>query len=77
MKIHNIKLGLLVFICCLIQNEIFTQAFSSIESHPEVTLERTETKVLHSDIVGQDYELIISLPYSYAKSDTFLPGKFG
>ena len=32
---------------------------------PEVTLERTEIRTIQSFIVGQDYELYISLPRSY------------
>jgi predicted alpha/beta superfamily hydrolase len=38
-----------------------------------LTLERTEVKTIHSAIVGQDYELLISLPKSYAVRDTVFP----
>ncbi|NQT78759.1 MAG: alpha/beta hydrolase [Bacteroidetes bacterium] len=70
---QNIKLGLLVFVCYLFQNMIIAQALPTIKDHPEVTLERTEIRALHSNIVGQNYELLISLPYSYATADTSYP----
>jgi len=69
----NIKLGLLICICCLSQKMIIGQTFPPTKDHSEISLERTEIRVLHSDNVGQDYELFISLPYSYAKSDTNYP----
>jgi len=43
------------------------------DDHPEVILERTEVRVIHSNIVDQDYELLISLPYSYENNDTEYP----
>lgn len=38
-----------------------------------VTLERTEVRVLQSNIVDQDYELWISLPASYTAGDDYYP----
>jgi len=73
MKKQNIKLGLWVCFFCLFQNTIIAQSLPTIQDHSVVTLERTEIKILHSDIVGHDYELFISLPYSYAESDTNYP----
>jgi hypothetical protein len=37
-----------------------------------VTLERTEMRVVHSDIVGQDYELLISLPRRLCRQQSLL-----
>ena len=70
---QNLILSLLVSVCCLFQNMMIAQTLPAINDHPEVTLERTEIRALHSNIVGQDYELLISLPYSYATADTNYP----
>ncbi len=70
---QNLKSALLVCVCCLFQNTIIAQTLPSVKDHPEVTLERTEIRALHSDIVGQDYELLISLPHSYTRGDTSYP----
>ena len=73
MKQNIFKLGLILCVFYLFHNTIFAQSFPKNEDHPRITLERTEIRVLHSDIVGQDYELNISLPYTYTKSDTTYP----
>jgi predicted alpha/beta superfamily hydrolase len=39
----------------------------------EVSLERTEIRKIHSRIVGQEYELLISLPYSYENTNEDFP----
>lgn len=57
----------------LLQNVIAAQSHPIEDVHPKITLERTEIRVLHSDIVGQDYELNISLPFSYAKGNKSYP----
>ncbi len=44
--------------------------------HDPVTLPGTERRSLHSDIVGQDYELYIKFPWNYGKSDTTYPVLF-
>jgi predicted alpha/beta superfamily hydrolase len=64
-----------VFIITLFQfpNLLLCQSFPSIEEFPEVILERTELRILHSDYVGQDFELSISLPRSYKNTDTGYP----
>lgn len=63
------------FICSffLYTNIILAQTIQSGDDLPEVVLERTEIRVFHSDIVEQDYELFISLPYSYLSSDSTFP----
>lgn len=62
-------------VCAIIlfQNTIIAQTLPIIEDHPRVILERTEVRELHSDIVGQNYELYVSLPHSYKTSDTTYP----
>lgn len=67
------KPALLVCALYLFGNTIIAQTLPIIENHPNVVLERTEIRELHSDIVGQDYELYISLPRSYATEDTSYP----
>lgn len=46
---------------------------SSNQKHNEVTLSGTEKRSIHSNIVGVDYEIYISLPYSYHESDEIYP----
>jgi predicted alpha/beta superfamily hydrolase len=48
----------------------------SIAQHPPVTLPGTEIRSIHSDIINQDFELYIKLPWSYEKSDTTYPVLF-
>ncbi len=52
---------------------LMAQAELSMEEYPEVALERTELRTLHSEIVGQDYEILISLPKTYSSRDTVYP----
>jgi predicted alpha/beta superfamily hydrolase len=49
------------------------QIEKSARDLPGVGLERTEIRTIHSDIVGQDYEILISLPKSYSLHDTSYP----
>jgi uncharacterized protein len=44
--------------------------------HSPVTLPGTEIRRLHSDLIDQDFELYIKLPWSYEKSDTIYPVLF-
>lgn len=48
----------------------------SKQKYPKVSLFSTETRILHSDIVDEDFELYISLPYEYSISDTSFPVLF-
>jgi len=73
MKKIILKLGVLVCSLFLFQNTIIAQILPTIEEHPSVSLERTEIREFQSDIVEQNYELLISLPYSYTTSDTTYP----
>ena len=43
------------------------------EKPPEVTLFNTEKRILHSEIINDDFEIYISLPYMYANTDTTYP----
>lgn len=70
-KIYNY--GFIIAIFFMFHNMVFAQIETSIEEFPKVTLERTEVRKLHSDIVGQDYEILISLPKSYSLQDTSYP----
>ncbi len=54
-------------------NLTFSQTETTIDNLPGIILERTEMRTLHSDIVGGDYELSISLPNSYSTADTTFP----
>lgn len=51
----------------------FTRIFAQSGDNLNRILERTEVKSLHSAIVGQDYELFISLPKSYNSGNTSYP----
>lgn len=46
------------------------------QKYNAVTLFDTEKLVLHSNIVGVDYEIYISFPYSYHKSDKSYPALY-
>jgi len=46
------------------------------EKKPEVTLFNTEKRILHSEIINDDFEIYISLPNSYANTDTTYPVLF-
>ena len=48
----------------------------SKQKYPKVSLFSTETRILHSEIVDEDFELYISLPYEYSISDTSYPVLF-
>jgi hypothetical protein len=40
---------------------------------PEVTIPGTELRTLRSEIIGQNFNLYIKLPWSYTRSDTIYP----
>ena len=46
------------------------------QKYPEVTLFSTEIRTIHSKIVNQDFEIYISLPYTYSQSKTTYPVLF-
>ena len=56
-----------------ISNLILCQSVPLDEGLKEVVLERTEVRRLHSDFVGQDFELSISLPRSYNNTNSNYP----
>ena len=70
---NHFKCGFLIAIFSMSHHLTFSQTESIVESHPGIILERTESRTLHSDIVGQDYELSVSLPNSYYTLDTTYP----
>ena len=55
---------------CMKNSETST---SSNQKFNEVTLFGTEKRSLHSNIVGEDFEINITFPYSYHKSDAAYP----
>jgi predicted alpha/beta superfamily hydrolase len=59
--------NLFVFIICFL---FITKSFPQSESRS--LLFRTETKVIHSNIVGEDFEIYISFPVDYFQNDTIL-----
>lgn len=65
--------GVFVFALLHVNNFSVCQSFPSNEEFPEIILERTEVRALHSEYVGQDFELFISLPRSYTSSDATYP----
>lgn len=46
------------------------QKKSTVSSFPSLEYERTEVRTIHSEMVGQDFELWISLPRTYHASET-------
>jgi len=70
---NHFKYGFLIAIFSMSHHMTFSQTESTFENHPGILLERTEARTLHSDIVGQDYELSVSLPNSYSTLDTTYP----
>lgn len=62
-SLTNFQKGTPIFFLFLFYNSI-------VFGQPQSLLYRTETKVIHSDIVGEDFEIYISLPVDYYRSDT-------
>ena len=62
-------------ICALVlfQIPLCSQNEAPVKQFPPVTLERTEIRTLNSDIIGQDFELWISVPRDYHVNDTVYP----
>lgn len=68
-----ITVGFIVFIISISSSQSFSQTEQLVDNYPELILERTEVRTLHSNIIGQDYEILISLPKSYSIQDTVFP----
>jgi predicted alpha/beta superfamily hydrolase len=64
---------LIIFITLCIHIQMFSHTTGLTEDPKPLTLERTVVKTIHSEIVGQDFELLISLPKSYGVRDTVFP----
>ena len=73
MKYKIIEAGFLVFIFSSSLFQCFSQSEQLIDKYPEYSFENTEVRILHSKIVRQDYEILISLPDSYFEKDTVYP----
>lgn len=52
---------------------LMAQSSYPSETNHQVTLERTEIRTLHSEIIDQDYELFIALPASYHEGEKDYP----
>ena len=46
------------------------------QKNAEVTLFNTEKRILHSEIINDDFEIYVSLPYKYSNTDTTYPVLF-
>lgn len=73
MKNEMIKFSVVLASVVLISTHSFSQNEYSGQNFQAVTLTGTEIRTLHSNIVNEDYELLISLPKSYQTSDKDYP----
>lgn len=73
MKYIMIKFCAVIALVFVFSIQGFSQNENQTQNFPEVTLKRTEIRSLHSNIVGEDYELMISLPRSYKNIDKNYP----
>ncbi len=73
MKSSIISIGITILVCGLFTTQCFSQTEKTILDFQEVALEGTEVRTLHSSVVGQEYELLISLPRSYHRKDAVYP----
>jgi uncharacterized protein len=73
MKAKDQKHFLLMFILLVLFNNLMGQNDHEFITKKGVTLERTEIRVVHSNIVDQDYVLWVSLPVSYTNGDDYYP----
>jgi predicted alpha/beta superfamily hydrolase len=81
MGVFMMKRSIFVIVCPLIilliifsNLSVFAQTYE--KKYPEVSLLSTEKRMLHSNIVDQDFEIYVSLPYRYSYSDTTYPVLF-
>lgn len=70
-KIRN--QSLLIALLLLSQNLVMAQLEKFPAKIPKICLERAELRILHSEIIGQDYELFVSLPISYNQNNFSYP----
>jgi len=49
------------------------ERISTKEKYPEVSILSTEKRIFHSEIINDDFEIYVSLPYKYLMSDTTYP----
>ncbi len=73
--IHScLILSFLSFLSVNCQNT--EQQDSTDPKYPEVSLISTEKRMLYSEIINEDFEIYVSLPYNYFRSDTNYPVLF-
>jgi len=77
-KVEVLRVRLvLLFIALLTLSTACTQDVENLPSArrelPEATLFGTEAQIFHSTIINQDFEISISLPHDYARTDTTYP----
>ena len=68
-----IKSSIIILMIGISSMQGFAQTEKSNQDVQAVSLKGTEIRTVHSNIVGEDYELWISLPNSYQKSDKVYP----
>ncbi|MCX2743776.1 alpha/beta hydrolase-fold protein [Mangrovivirga sp. M17] len=73
MKTVIINICINFLIVGIFSTQAISQNRKSNQNYPAVTLEGTEIRTLPSNIVGQDYELLVSLPKSYHSTDSDYP----
>ncbi|NQT25832.1 alpha/beta hydrolase [candidate division KSB1 bacterium] len=82
MILFSVKTLKIIFLILLLITSTITIAQSSNQKsktdqdYPEVSLINTEKRTFHSNIIKNDFELHISLPFSYSASDTTYPVLF-
>lgn len=57
----------------IFQIAAISQIEKNDETNQEVTLDRTEKRIIHSKIVDQDYEIFVSLPRGYNQGHSSYP----
>lgn len=70
MKSLHLARSLMILSVLLPGFPVLAQNKHSEQKFPSLEYERTEVRTLHSDIVGQDFELWISLPRSYSDNES-------
>jgi predicted alpha/beta superfamily hydrolase len=77
-KILEFRSGFVILILLFLSPSVVCAQDSENQSssnllYPEATIWGTESRSFHSDIIDQDFELSISLPQDYFRSDTVYP----
>jgi predicted alpha/beta superfamily hydrolase len=75
-NIFKVQQYLVIFVI-LFSSFVYSQELKDINKiqpiFPEVSIMSTEKRTLHSNIIDEDFEIYVSLPYMYFQSDTTYP----